>query len=165
MPVKLHSLSISAPYGSEQSASYHSRFSPMEVTAVTTKYEIEWIPEPVRHNEGEINHLSLLNIEKQFLRIATCSLFTILTELSQFSTISHAQKSVCWCTSYWFCMKCIRMWDLMHEKIPSVFQVIMCLYCTADSWYESVLCAGGTGQLGIKLLNAGLQGNYGIYYC
>jgi len=53
----------------------------------------------------------------------------------------------------------------MHEKIPSDFQVIMSLYCTADIWYESVLCVGGTGQLGIKLLSAGLQGNYGIHYC
>jgi len=35
----------------------------MEVTAVTTEYETVWIPEPVRHNEGEINVLSLLDIQ------------------------------------------------------------------------------------------------------
>jgi len=41
---------------------------------------------------------------------------------------------------------------LLHEKIPTHFKVIMSLYCTADSWYESVLCVGGTGQLGISIL-------------
>jgi hypothetical protein len=35
----------------------------MEVTAVTAEYENEWIPEPVRQNEGEINLLSLLDIQ------------------------------------------------------------------------------------------------------
>jgi len=54
---------------------------------------------------------------------------------------------------------------LIQENIPSDFQVIMSLYCTADSWYEIVLCVGGTGQLGIRILSAGLQGNCGIYCC
>jgi hypothetical protein len=38
----------------------------MEVTAVTTEYEIQWTPESVRHNEGEINLLYLLDIQYQF---------------------------------------------------------------------------------------------------
>ena len=45
---------------------------------------------------------ALLHIQQQFLRLTTCSLVTILTELSQFPTISHAQKLVCWCTRYCF---------------------------------------------------------------
>jgi hypothetical protein len=63
VPVKLHSFSTSAPDGDERSVSYHSHFSPMEVTSVTADYEIEWIQQPVRHNEGEINLLSLLDIQ------------------------------------------------------------------------------------------------------
>jgi len=67
----------------------------MEVTSVTAEYETEWIPELVRHNEGEINLLSLLGIQYQLPRLTASSLVTILTELSQFPTISHAQRLEC----------------------------------------------------------------------
>jgi hypothetical protein len=33
----------------------------MEVTPISNEYEINWIPEPVRHNEGEIDILFLLD--------------------------------------------------------------------------------------------------------
>jgi hypothetical protein len=35
----------------------------MEVTALPAEYEIEWIPELVRHNEGEINPSFWLDIQ------------------------------------------------------------------------------------------------------